>query len=137
MKCRVSVSPDVEKPPRQNPGGQTDVTCWTSALERVTALPVFDFGGGNGQAHLLAQDTGDKPSDRVSLPAGSFHKIFSGGATGPLQQVEELDGLAASDSAGFPRRLGRLRAFVGLLGRGPTLAWTTRRAAVVRRRAAF
>lgn len=108
-----------EKPPRWYPGGEKDPIGWASAFERVTALSILDLCGRYGQAHLLAQDPRNKPSDRVSLPAGGFHQIRSGGATGALQQVKELGGFAAlADSGGFHLRLARLRAFVGLLGPG-------------------
>ena len=44
-------------------------------FERIAALPILDLGGRDRQAHLLAQDAGDKSPDRVSLPAGGFHEI--------------------------------------------------------------
>src|ERR1035437_8141340 len=89
-----------EKPPRQNHGGQKKPTRRPSAFQRVTALPVLDFGGRYFQAHLLAQDAGDKSPNRVSLPAGGFHEIRAGGATGALQQVQELGSFAALAAIG-------------------------------------
>src|ERR1035437_2812640 len=108
---------DKEKPPRQNPGGAKDPIRWPSPLERVTALPVLDLGGRDGQSHLPAQDAGDKSSDRVSLPAGGFHEILPGRAPGAVQQVKDLGALGAvSGTDGLLGRLGRLR--VGLLRPG-------------------
>src|ERR1019366_10210184 len=126
MKERISWSAesasriaDKEKPPRRNPGGEKEPIRWASALERVAALPVRGLGGRDGQAHLLAQDAGDKSSDRVSLPAGGFHQIRPGSATRALQQVEEFGGFAAlARTAGLLARLGRRRAFVGFVRRG-------------------
>src|SRR5579862_6839657 len=129
MKHRISWCSDAasritdkEKPPKRNPGGQREPIGWASAFDRVAPLPVLGLGGRDCQAHLLAQNTGDKSSDRVSLPAGGFHEILPGGATGALQQVKELGGFAAvagtSGLLGRLGRLGRLRACVGLLRRG-------------------
>src|ERR1700735_1150552 len=98
--------PDKEKPPRECPGGETDANCRFSALERIAARSIFGPGGGDGQAHLLAEDAGNKTTDRMSLPAGGFHKIGPGGAARALQQAEELGGLAARAAGGGP--LGRL-----------------------------
>jgi hypothetical protein len=126
MKYRISWSAesasgiaDKEKPPRQDPGGTKDLFRWPSPLERVTALPVLDLGGCDGQSHLPAQDARDKSSDRVSLPAGGFHEILSGGASGAPQQVKELGALGAvSGTDRLLGRPGRLRAPVGLLRSG-------------------
>src|SRR4029077_6162817 len=107
---------DKEKPPRRNPGGQKEPNRWASAFDRVAALPALGLGGLDCQAHLLAQRTGQEPTDRVRLPAGGFREFLQGGAAGVLQQVEYLGGLAALAGAGcLLGRPGRLPAFGGLL----------------------
>src|ERR1700676_143882 len=63
---------DKEKPPRPNPGGQKEPNRWASAFDRVAALRVLGFSGGDRPPHLLAQGAGQEPTDRVRLPAGGF-----------------------------------------------------------------
>ena len=102
----ASTITEKENPPRECPGGETDANWCFSALECVAARPILDLGRCDGQAHFLAEDAGDESTDRMSLPAGGFHKIGGGGATRALQQAKELSGLASQ--AGSSRRLGRL-----------------------------
>src|ERR1017187_10227530 len=92
---------------------------WMKRRDRVPALPVLGLGGPDRQPHLLAQDAGQEPADRVRLPAGGFHKFLPGGAARALQQVEDLGGLAAlaGDGRLLLGGLGRRGAFVGLLRR--------------------
>src|SRR5881396_2790360 len=78
MKARVR-GRDKEKPPRRNPGGQKEPYRWASAFDRVAVLPVLGLGGRDCQPHLLAQDAGHKATDRMRLPAGSFHEFLPGG----------------------------------------------------------
>src|SRR6266849_3768928 len=73
MKASVRGT-DKEKPPRRNPGGQKEPNRWTSVFDRIAALPALGLGGLDCQAHLLAQGTGQEPTDRVSLPAGGFRE---------------------------------------------------------------
>jgi hypothetical protein len=113
---------DEQKPPKEAPGGQNNSIGWASAFDRVTALPVCGLGGRNGDAHLLAQDTGKEPSDRVGLPSGGFHEFFPADAPRPSQQVENPRGFAALP--GSNRLFGQLRrlsARVGFLRRGGLL----------------
>src|ERR1017187_2499018 len=67
---------------------------WTKRRDRVPALPALGLGGRDRQPHLLAQDAGQEPSDRMRLPAGGFHEFLPGGASGAFQQVEDLGGFA-------------------------------------------
>ena len=107
---------DKEKPPRKNPGGHKNPIGWASVLERIAALAVRDFGRRDFQAHLPAQHARNKSPYRVSLPAGGFHEICAGGATGALQQVQELGSFAALAAAGgLLARLDRLCGLVGFL----------------------
>src|ERR1035441_2172921 len=115
---------DKEKPPRRNPGGQKESNRWASAFDRVAALPALALGGRDRQPHLLAQGARQEPADRVRLPAGGFPEFRPCSAAGASQQVEDLGGFAAlaGTSCLLLGRLGRRRAFVGLLGRGGLLA---------------
>src|ERR1039457_7603440 len=91
--------------------------------DRVPALPVLGLGGPDRQPHLLAQGTGQEPSDRVRLPAGGFHDFLQAGSAGAFQQVEDLGGFtAAAGAAWLLWRLGRRRTFVSLLRRNDLLA---------------
>src|ERR1039457_7174436 len=98
---------------------------WMKRRDRVAALFVLCLGGSDREPHLLAQDAGQEPADRVRLPAGGFPEFLQGGAARALQQVEALGGLAALAGARcllIIKRLGRRRAFVGLLRRVGFLA---------------
>src|ERR1017187_7265543 len=97
---------------------------WTKRRDRVPALPALGLGGRDRQPHLLAQDAGQEPSDRMRLPAGGFHEFLPGGASGAFQQVEDLGGFAALTSAGCLLRggLGRRGGFVSFLSGGGLLA---------------
>lgn len=109
---------DKAKPPRRNPGGQMEPTWWPSAFDRVTTLPVCCLCRSDGKTHPPAQDTRNKSSDRMGLPAGDFHQILPAGAARAFQQIQELSGLAALVGTG--NALGRLRRLtpsVGFLGR--------------------
>jgi len=86
--------PDKEKPPRRNLGGLYKRIGWRSG-DRVAAFPVLALGGHHRQAHLFADGAGEEPADGMWLPACRFHQLFAGHAAGPLEQVEDLVGLAA------------------------------------------
>jgi hypothetical protein len=110
---------DKEEPPGKNPDGYKNPIGWASVLERIAALAVRDFGGSDFQAHLPAQHARYESPYRVSLPAGCFHEICARGATGALQQVQELGSFTALAAAGgFLTRLGGLCGLVGFLRRG-------------------
>lgn len=116
--CLANVSPTTNKkgPPRRNPGDRENPIRWRSALERVTALPVRNLGGGDGQAHFPGQNARDKASNRVSLPTGGLHQIRTSGAPRAHQQVENLCCLGSLTGVrGLSCRLGRLCAPVGFL----------------------
>jgi hypothetical protein len=87
-----------------------------SALNRVAALPILALGGRNGQAHLFPQGSADEPADAVRLPASGFQQLLRGGSAGPLEQVQDLGGLAAL--AGYFRFFAAFEAAGALLGRG-------------------
>src|ERR1035438_5063366 len=98
----------------RNPGGAWRTNRCRSALDGVAAFPVVALGGGHGQPHLLPDRPGQESAHRMRLPSGSFLEFFGSGAAGPLQQVEDLGGLAA-----LPEALGlRRRGFLGSLLRG-------------------
>ncbi len=114
---------DKEKPPRQAPGGEESSIGWTSALQRIAALPILDFGGRYLQAHFLAEHAGDKSPHRVGLPAGGFREIRAGRPTGAPQQVQDLGGFAGLATVGrLLARLRRLRGRVGFLRPGGLFA---------------
>ena len=88
--------------------------------DRVGALPVLALGGRDGQPHLLAHGPGQEAADGMRLPAGGFHQFLGGDAARPLQQVQDLGGLAAVARLGLGG-LGFLRALGRFLGRGGLL----------------
>jgi len=114
---------DQERPPRQAPGGQESSIGWTSALQRIPALPILAFGGRYLQAHFLAEHAGNKSPHRVGLPAGGFHEIRAGGPARAPQQVQDLGGFAVLATVGrLLARLRRLRGRVGFLRPGGLFA---------------
>jgi len=107
---------DKEKPPRRKLGGHNNSIGWTSALQRIAALPVFDLGGRHFQSHLPAEHAGNESPHRVSLPAGGFHEIRAGGTSGAPQQVQEFGSFAALAAVGhLLARLRRLRGRIRFL----------------------
>jgi len=111
-----------EKPPRRNPGGRKSADRSVSAFDRVAAFPVGALGRGDGEAHLLAQDPGQEPADRMGLPAGGLPKFLPAGPARPPQQVENLGGLGAmAGPGGLFARLRRHAGWVGLPGGGGLL----------------
>jgi hypothetical protein len=112
-----------EKPPRQNRSGLMNPFLSALAFEGIPAYAVFGLRGDDVQSHLPAQNTRDKTSNRVSLPAGGFHQLRSRGSAGSLQQVKKLRGLGAAPAAsGVFCRLNRLRPPFGVLRRGGLFA---------------
>jgi len=87
--------PNKEKPPRRNPGGQSESSCWRSALDGVAALPICALGGGHSQPHLFANRAREEAAHRVRLPPGSFDQFLRGGTARSFQQVKDLCCLAA------------------------------------------
>src|ERR1039457_5373922 len=73
---------------------------WMKRRDRVAALIVLRLGGSDREPHLLAQDAGQEPADRVRLPAGGFHEFLPRGASRAFQQVEDLGGFGALAGAG-------------------------------------
>ncbi len=112
-----------EKPPRRNRDGLKIRILSALAFDGISAYPVFGLCGCNIQPHLPAQNTGDKSSHRVRLPAGGFHQVRPGGSARSLQQVQEFRGLAAVAAAsGVFSRLSRLRLPFGVLSWGGLFA---------------
>src|SRR5580698_8549435 len=106
-----------KKPPEEIPVGNLRRNTGGSALQLVAPRAVFD-PGLDLQTHLSTEYAGDKPAHGVSLPAGGFHEIGSGGAGGSLQQVENLGRLTAvPDVFIILFGLGRLGARQGFLRR--------------------
>src|ERR1700733_5034848 len=110
--------PDKEKPPRRNPGGQCKRLRFSSALDRVAALPVLALGGCHGQSHFLADGARQEPAYGMWLPAGGFHQLLRCYAARPFQQFQNLVGLATLAGAlRFLSAFGRFLGWGGLLGR--------------------
>ena len=65
------------------------------ALERVDALAIGAFDGGDRAAHLLAQGTAEETADGMRLPAGGLHQIGEGSAVGASQQGHQGSRLSA------------------------------------------
>src|ERR1035438_4753474 len=109
---------------------------WMKRRDRVPALFVLCLGGSDREPHLLAQDAGQEPADRVRLPSGGFAEFLQGGAAGAFQKVEDLGGFGALAGAGglLLGRLGRRRAFVSLLRRADLLARSEERRVGTERR---
>src|SRR5215813_15663203 len=72
----LAPSPNVEKPPRRNPGGGIEGNWKESGLERVAPLPFLALGGNHCQSHLLAERAGNESANRMRLPAGGGHQFF-------------------------------------------------------------
>src|ERR1700724_1857254 len=97
----------MEKAAGVESGGRRDETLFGSGLDGVAALPVSGPGGSDRQAHLLAQGAGDEAPDRMRVPAGCLHDLLQAGPTRPLQQIEDLPGLAAlTRNVALGRRFG-------------------------------
>ena len=78
-----------------------------SGFDGVGPLAVIAFGRRHSQAHFLADRARKEAAHGMWLPARSFHELFGCDATGPLQQVQDLVGLAAlAGRAGLLPRLG-------------------------------
>jgi hypothetical protein len=56
---------DKEKPPRQVPGGQESSIGWTSALQRIAALSILDFGGD----YVASSRSRVEPAAQVRRPS--------------------------------------------------------------------
>jgi len=109
-------SPDKEKPPRRNPGGQCESGWWRSALDGVVSFPVLALSRHHSPTHLLSDRSREEPAHAVRQPTGSFHEISHGGAAWLFQQFEHLFCLGfCSDTIGLCRRglIRRLRALFG------------------------
>jgi len=101
-------------PPSGNPAARGRRDGSASAFDGVGALAVFALGGNDGQAHLLADGPRQEPANAVRLPASGLHQFLSRNAAVPLQQVQDLRGLAAVAGAfGLFRGFGRFGRFLG------------------------
>jgi hypothetical protein len=112
---RASYPPEREMPPGRNPAARVVRDERELGFDRVGPLPVFGLGRRHGQPHLLTDRTGQEPADGMRLPASGFHQFLGGYAARPLQQIQDLGGLAA-----VPGRLGLFLALGRFLG-GPGL----------------
>src|SRR5262249_46973117 len=125
LVCGITHAPKRGTPPGGNPAARRWCYRGGSALERVGALTGLARGGFDGQAELLAQGSADEAADAVSLPSGGSHDGLEGGAARPVQQFENLGGLATLARRGgllggggpFPR-LGPRGRDSGRLWRG-------------------
>ena len=104
-------------PPGSRPAARGEREGCGLGFDGVAALPVLALGGRHRQAHLLAYRPRQESAHGMRLPAGSLHQLLGGDAAGPLQQFQNLVGLAALAGA-----FGFLRAFGRFLGRGGLLA---------------
>ena len=59
-------------------------------LNAVGAPAVLQLGRIDAQAHLLFERAAEEAAHRVSLPAGGLAEFGKRGATGPLEQAEDL-----------------------------------------------
>jgi hypothetical protein len=92
--------------------------CAGSGFDQVVALPVLALGGHDRQLHLLANSSRDEPPDRMRLPTTRLLQLLGRCPARPLEQIEDLGGLAAATGAGgFRRALGRFLGRAGLLPR--------------------
>src|SRR5207248_1984522 len=83
------------KPPEMNPAARRNTFWRGSGFQRVVALAVLALGGCDRQSHLLADGARQKPAYRMRLPAYRFHQLLGRDSARPLQQFEDLGGLAA------------------------------------------
>ncbi len=131
-------SPDKEKPPRQNPGGQCESGWWRSAFDGVLSFPVLALDRGHGPTHFLADRARQEPAHAVRQPTGSFHEISHGGAAWMFQQFEHLFRLGPLARTVCLRRLGfRGRLHALFLQGWPSYSpcpWTAQHGASVRER---
>ena len=115
---RIARHPERETPPGGYPAARRKRKGGNSGFDGVGALPVLALGGCDGQAHLLADSPRQEPADGMRLPAGGFHQFLGCCAAGPLQQVQDLGGLAAvAGAGGFLLAFGRFLRRTGLLPR--------------------
>jgi hypothetical protein len=110
--------PEREKPLGRNPAARANGGISGLCFHGVGAFPILAVSGCDGQAHLLADRTGKEASDGMGLPTGGFHQFFAGGASRPLQQIQDLRGLApVSGGTALFLGLGRFLGGAGLLAR--------------------
>ena len=107
-----------ETPPSINPAAWFAASTADSGFDGVATLAVLLLGGPHRQPHLLADGARQKPAHGMRLPAGQFHQLFCCYAPGPLEQVEDLVGLAALvGDLRFLRARTRFLGGAGLLSR--------------------
>jgi hypothetical protein len=107
-----------ETPPGRNPAARTEPSCGGSGFDGVGTFAVLTLGRCDGQAHFLANRTGQEPADGMRLPTGGFHQFLGCDSAWPLEQFQNLVGLAAfAGSFGFLSAFGRFLGGAGLLGR--------------------
>src|ERR1700691_41675 len=101
-------------PPTAGPAAR----CEGLGFDRVAAHAVLALKGCNGQSHFLADGARQEPAHGMRLPARDLHQFFSGDAAGPLQQVQDLGGLAAvADTTQLLSAFGRFLGWGGPLSR--------------------
>jgi hypothetical protein len=111
-----------ETPPDGNPAAPIDGIGCGSGFDGIATLAILGACGSDGQAHLRAYDARKKSAKGMWLPAGGFQQFLGGCAARPLEQVEDLGGLATvAGGSGFLRAFGRFLGRAGLLPRLPLL----------------
>jgi hypothetical protein len=89
----VGLGAERKTPPGEIPVARCGRERVGSGFHGIAPLPVPALGGGDGQAHLLAQRPADESAQR--LPAGGFEQFLGGSSTRPLEQFEDRGGFAA------------------------------------------
>src|SRR5439155_3348501 len=117
-------------PPNVNPAARLVAVRSASGFHGIAALAVLALGGGDGQAHLLSDRARQVSAYRMRLPSGGLLQLLGRDAARPLQQFEDLGGLAAVTGGtallfGFGRLLGRggLLPRLALLARHVRATW--------------
>jgi len=64
-------------PPEVNPAASRVRNRLVSGFDGIGPLAILTFRGGDGQAQLLANRTGQESADRMRLPASGFHQLWA------------------------------------------------------------
>lgn len=105
-----------EEPSEWKPSARRGGRRYGSSFDGIGAVPVVAFRRGYRQAQFLAYGPGQEAADRVRLPAARFLQFFTRCPAGPLQQVQDLGGLAAVPDVGLAD-LGFFAPFGAFLAR--------------------
>jgi hypothetical protein len=130
----VVYPPERGTPPGGNPAARGGRTAGGSGLDGVSALAAITLGRRNGQSHLLPDRPRQEPTNRMRQPARGLHEFLRGDPAGPLEQIQDLGGLAAIagfglGGLGFRAALGRFLPLggplphLGLGGRDVRATW--------------